>query len=63
MAHNSMRAFAEKVYFESGSWKCEKSPSGAHHWFIIHFQMTCRYCGLSKQVPNPNKELTRPPVN
>ena len=53
MAHNSMRAFAEKVYFESGSWKCEKSPSGAHHWFIIHFEMTCRYCGLSKQVPIP----------
>ena len=27
-----------KEYLDSGSWKCDKSPSGAHHWIISQNQ-------------------------
>jgi hypothetical protein len=63
MGHNSIRAYGEKVYLESGSWKCEKSPSGAHHWFILHFQMTCRHCGLNRQITDSKPELPKPHIN
>jgi hypothetical protein len=31
-------------YFESETWKCGKSPAGAHHWIINGKMMRCKYC-------------------
>ena len=39
---------ADKGYMDSGSWKCDLSPTGAHHWIIAKAKsgkdMTCKYC-------------------
>jgi hypothetical protein len=59
MGNNSMRAYTEKMYVESGSWKCAKSPTGAHHWFILHLQMTCQHCGLSRQLTESKTEIPK----
>jgi hypothetical protein len=42
-----------KEYFDSGNWKCDKSPSGAHHWIIIQPHMKCKYCKDKRQVLMP----------
>jgi hypothetical protein len=53
MGKNSIRVYSEKVYLESGNWKCEKSPTGAHHWFILQHQMTCQHCSLIRELDDP----------
>jgi hypothetical protein len=50
MAKWSAKPSGNEEYLTSGRWKCEKSPSGAHHWIILQNEMTCRYCECSKQV-------------
>jgi hypothetical protein len=39
-----------KEYFSSNRWKCEKSPSGAHFWIIVAYEMTCKYCNNNKSL-------------
>jgi hypothetical protein len=39
-----------KEYFSSDRWKCQKSPSGAHFWIIIAYEMTCKYCKNNKSL-------------
>jgi hypothetical protein len=60
MRRGSMNVSGEKEYVASGSWKCDKSPSGAHHWIIEHNQMTCRHCNNSRQITNTNFGCTQP---
>ena len=43
-----------KEYIDSGRWKCNKSPSGAHYWIIIHDQMKCKHCNEHRQVLVPS---------
>lgn len=32
-------------YMKQGNWRCEDSPSGAHHWTIdSQGEGECRYC-------------------
>ena len=40
----------DKTYLESGRWKCEKSPSGAHHWIIKDGKTKCKYCLSIRQL-------------
>ncbi len=47
-----------KEYFDSLRWKCDKSPSGAHHWIIKYDQMTCKYCREIRQVATPSPTET-----
>ena len=35
-------------YLKGDSWRCNSSPSGAHHW-IIGSQTICKYCLTVKQ--------------
>lgn len=37
-------------YVANETWKCPKSPSGAHYWTIKNKQ-ECKYCGEKKQIP------------
>lgn len=38
-------------YLKGDSWKCDRSPSGAHHW-VIGSQTICKYCLKVKQRQN-----------
>jgi hypothetical protein len=42
--------YSNKDYIDSGKWKCNKSPGGAHHWIIRYDQMTCKYCREIRQI-------------
>ena len=35
-------------YLKGNSWRCSKSPTGAHHW-IVGNQIVCKYCLMVKQ--------------
>lgn len=50
MANWSAKTSGDREYVASGKWKCEKSPSGAHYWIVLHNQMTCRHCDCVKPV-------------
>ncbi len=50
MGQKSTRVSDNQEYITSERWKCEKSPSGAHHWIIDCGQMTCTYCNYSKDI-------------
>jgi hypothetical protein len=50
MRQGLMKASENKEFIASDRWKCEKSPSGAHHWIIDCHQMTCKHCSCSKPV-------------
>jgi len=40
-----------KKYIDSGSWKCDKSPSAAHYWVICRGgHMICKYCAENRQI-------------
>lgn len=39
-----------KDYLESGRWKCDKSPGGAHYWIVSQDHMTCRHCAENRKV-------------
>ena len=34
----------DKEYLDSDRWKCEKSPTKAHHWIIAGRKAECKYC-------------------
>ena len=45
-------------YVVSGSWKCGKSPIGAHHWMELvsgregrKALFLCKYCFMAKWLP------------
>lgn len=48
-----------KEYLASDVWKCDKSPTGAHHWVAMEQSMElkakgyfrCKHCGDVKQFP------------
>lgn len=44
--HLRTQSYAE--YLKGGSWKCGKSPNGAHYW-IVGNQMICKYCLMVRQ--------------
>lgn len=50
MRQNSINTADNKEFISSNRWKCEKSPSGAHHWMILSYEMTCKYCNDRKSV-------------
>ena len=37
------------TYLTGNSWRCAKSPTGAHHW-IIRGRATCIYCLMEKEI-------------
>jgi hypothetical protein len=39
-----------KDYIKSGTWKCRKSPRGAHYWIVDHNQMTCKHCNEKRPI-------------
>ena len=39
-------------YLKSGSWKCEKSSTGAHYWMVDSHEMQCKHCLKRKLVDN-----------
>lgn len=45
-----------KAYLKSEVWKCDESPTGAHHWVEVEKYATrslfvCRYCLDPKEFP------------
>ena len=47
-------------YVESETWKCNKSPTVAHHWIINGNMMKCKYCHEEKyktQQPEPRSRI------
>lgn len=44
----------DAAYIRSGIWKCEPSPTGAHHWIEVEKRndaFTCKYCGGNVRFP------------
>ena len=37
-------------YIAGQSWKCEKSPTGAHNWLVVTGKQTCKHCGMVKII-------------
>jgi hypothetical protein len=62
MGQNSMKASENREYIESGRWKCDKSPSGAHYWLIHQQQMTCKYCNSYKEVNATGSGWPKPEI-
>lgn len=50
MRTGATNASDNREYFSSNRWKCEKSPSGAHYWIIVAYEMTCKYCKNNKSL-------------
>lgn len=47
---------SREAYLKSDVWKCEDSPTGAHHWIEIKGPKTsgifyCKWCGDAKKFP------------
>lgn len=41
-------------YVARGNWKCDKSPTGAHHWFYADYTANswdCVHCLEQKKFP------------
>ena len=49
----------DREYIVSGEWKCEKSPSGAHHWIRHDSVWICKYCGDVRRFPGAWDELVK----
>lgn len=51
--HPNSRTYRPKetdaIYMASGSWKCEPSPTGAHHWEVSGKGMTCKHCKVFRK--------------
>jgi hypothetical protein len=39
-------------YLSGNSWKCEKSPTGAHNFSGDNNKITCKYCGITRNTEN-----------
>jgi hypothetical protein len=55
-----MKISDNQEFIASARWRCEKSPGGAHHWIINGYQMTCKYCNMTKPVNANPQQLSRP---
>ena len=42
----------DDFYMKSGVWKCDESPTHAHHWFITGTTEECLHCHVSRNVLN-----------
>lgn len=54
MLYNMKSSIAQEHsrYITSGTWKCGKSPNGAHHWIIDDDgRGVCRHCDKDKIHP------------
>jgi hypothetical protein len=60
LGQNPMKSSGDKEYLISGRWKCEKSPSGAHHWMVARYEMTCRYCNDNRQMNDTRLGVAKP---
>jgi len=50
-----MKRYTENIhsyqnYVAGDSWKCSKSPTGAHHWNIVGNHMKCKHCNEIRNV-------------
>lgn len=41
---------AHDDYVQSGRWKCEQSPTGAHYWIGDSRMIKCKYCGKEQKI-------------
>jgi len=55
MKRYNPQKIADSAYVESGSWKCEKSPTGAHFWIGNFAEMRCKYCENTKKAQDLSK--------
>jgi len=59
--HRKLMTYAE--YLASDVWKCEKSPTGAHHWIGIGKETSglfyCKWCLDVKKGPGSWQEYSR----
>ena len=56
-AMDTPRTSGQKQYTASGSWRCEASPTGAHHWLIGEQGQklsagACKYCDEQRDHAN-----------
>jgi len=49
----------DKEYIKAGEWKCEKSPTGAHHWIRHDSVWICKHCLDVRVFPNTWDELVK----
>ena len=51
----------DKVYLESGIWKCSLSPTGSHHWVIDAKgrEQYCVYCKETRETPKATGYLSK----
>ncbi|GEM_PF-5141832 len=40
------------AYLKGGTWKCDDSPTKAHHWIVGRRETVCKYC-LVNNAPKP----------
>ena len=56
----------DSIYVKTGLWKCQDSPSGAHHWVEMKSgtgRYRCKWCGATRYFPRTYSEalgLTNP---
>ena len=62
MGQSSMKVSGDREFIASNRWKCEKSPSEAHHWIIHHYEMTCKYCNCVKSINTDRFGWSKPEV-
>jgi len=48
MTYPKDRSFQQ--YVNSGSWKCDKSPTKAHWWVAEDSEQVCKFCGEARKV-------------
>ena len=43
----------DREYIKSGRWKCNDSPTNAHHWIEVDESgiFHCKYCGDARRYP------------
>jgi hypothetical protein len=61
MRSEQRRQVVQNQYVDSQVWKCERSPTGAHHDMVQSFPQSdqhtahvigrCKYCGRERQYP------------
>ena len=44
-------------YLAGDSWKCPKSPTGAHHWIISKKIMECCFCHIQRGIRGNDTSL------
>lgn len=41
----------DREYYKSGTWKCARSPTGAHWWLGVGERFKCKHCLTRKTFP------------